>query len=285
LQNEYYNYDPNNPQFQRVICVAQKYDVIAINPTEQATLGEISLNDLLNDFCELFNANWHISGNELIFENVKYYINAFNYTPNTFSSVDVSAESRNKFKNKYQYVKDTNYHREVFTFNEARQIDFKGADIKYDSFFNSEKEIVKNRNVNNFTTELEYIKNFPNEIAKSGFVLAVVEFDTVNNTAKVVNYQGGITGELITNGLLCWATLHEKFFSNYRMSLNGYLNNLPVVFDSIRPNKTQENIIIDNCQMDFNSLNRVKTELGYGEIEDYTEDINTSEITMTLKHI
>ena len=39
-----------------------------------------------------------------------------------------------------------------------------------------------------------------------------------------------------------------------------------------------------NCDMSFNPLNRYKTELGTGEVSEYTEDIATSEILMTLKH-
>ena len=282
--NLYYHLDPNDLQYQRCICIAQKSDVIAINATERATLGEISIRDLLNDYSEMFNASWTIDGNFLRFENVKFFNNGLNYSAVPFNVIDIRGETKNRKKNKYSYSRENNYHREVFTFNESSNIDFKGADIKYNDFFNSDKEIVKNHNVNNFTNELEYIKLFPTEISKSGFCLAVVDFDTVNNTAEIVNYNGAITGQTLTNGLLCWSVLHSIFFKNYRYSLSGFLNNIATIFESVKPNKIQENIIIDNSLNDFSPLNRYRTELGVGEIQEYTEDIALQEITATLKH-
>ncbi len=272
-----YNYVSGGPNVIANMAIAQKSDVLIPVPSQYATIGEVSFDQLIKDICTMFNCDWFVddSGN-LRIEHVSYFtfILGFNSTVAPHTKWNIA-------NNTYSYRKEKMPSRESFTFMESQGSDFVGKDIVYsgacvsdDSSSLSEKAY----NVIGFTTDMNFIDNYPGSIDKHGF--AMVVYDPADN--KVIQEVGKITGALINNGHLSWANLHYNYHRHGRVLLEGNMNGVSETFFTAIPTKLQKSVKLQVCCADdFNPTGiLIQTELGLGEVETAEEENNI--ITMQI---
>ena len=298
-RNDCYYYKTVNvsPSLYRTICIAALSDIKQVpQSTECAWKQLISLKDLLDAIKIMFNADWSISGDKLIIENCEYFNNGFKYPLQSTlnSSIDLSDQEKNKYKNKYTYDKSNLCHMETISMPYCDSIDFIGVDIVYNASFNADKQIVKTSTINNITSDLSSIYTSVTNpdvnsvsVGNDGFVFAVIDRITENGvtSATIVNCKSPITGRQITNGLMSISMLEENFYKYYRPFKTGILNLKQQQFLSYIPNKKQQEIFYSNSSNSFLQNARYKTELGdNGQVSEYTEELDTAEINLTLIH-
>jgi len=289
--NDYYGrYNTITTDTRREIYFASISDVRAVpQATERAWKQFITFNEIMGLLKILFNGDWYISDNKLIFESVEYYRNGLKYPiESTLQNTNnLSALKENKYKNKYKYNKSVLCHFENIALANSDSLDFIGVDIVYNAKFNSDKQVVKHQDAGNFTTDLANVYINSNNMPSDGFVLAVIESVYTSGQGSIhniINAQGKITGTTLTNGLLSISYLENSFYKYYRPFKNGILNLIQQQFLSTIPIKEQTEIIGYNCRNDFSPYTRIETELGVGEINEYNEDTDTGQLTMIVSH-
>jgi hypothetical protein len=263
------------------LAMAQKLDVAKVHPDQYASIAEISFDALISDLCTTFNLDWFIdSSNRLRIEHISYFTSVLGYN----STVAPHAEY-NISNNKYSYAKEKMPNRETFSFMEAQGNDFIGKDIVYSGSCveqdnNKDGAGSKSYSVSNFTTDLNYIDNYPGNISNQGFVM--VAYDSSN---KVVQELGKISGYVVNNGHLSWANLQYNYYRHGRVLLTGNMNGINQSFFTAISNKVQDNVKLQLCCDDdiFDPTGKlVQTELGIGEVDSAEEENNIVKIKLNL---
>lgn len=265
---------PNPLQY---LTIHQKSDIVNATSSELASVGTISIFDLLDDISKLLNAKWYIdtATNELVFEHITGIL-----SPTI--GVDLTTLDSGKWaagRNTYNFDRDQVPRSETFTYaNNAQQIDFAGLPITYDPTCATGEEIKTRTQF--LETELTRIFQNQNE-GLEGFVLIANASILQDDLADEV---GELSQLFIPNAPLSWANLHRDYFLDYRYLDAGNLNGAATVFNSTRPIKKQEGVIFPlECLDSFDPLQLVRTELGDGRVETAEYDLASRKITVTLK--
>lgn len=263
------------------LAIAQKSDIINPLATQKATIGNISFKKLMDNLKVLFNVDWFIdNNNNLRIEHSKY----FDYSVGHDSTTGVNYD-RNKANKMYSYKNESMPAIERFTCMEAFYIDFVGKDIMYDSacVTNEGWNNIKQYIADQFTTEVNSIQSTPEDISKTGFVLAVYYNDGSNNILH--QEVGRLSGNILNNAHLSWANLHYNYHRYGRVLLNGTMNNVPTAFFTAQRNKVQESVhlIVGCCGQNFDPTGTlIKTHIGNGEVESATEHYGIVTATVNI---
>lgn len=125
---------------------------------------------------------------------------------------------------------------------EAQGMDFVGADIEYSGPCVSADAEVEEVQPGNFTTDISFVINDPDEIAKDGFVIlattpAGADYVTIIGT-------GALSGNYVSNAPMGWANLEDAFWRHNRHLPTGKMNRQPVTFESFRPTVEQKDVMV-----------------------------------------
>lgn len=287
--NDYYRNFAGQPQGRRAIYITSKSNVILVTPTEVASRVELSWKEVTDMIRETFNADWYIDGNTIRIEHISYFEGGFAYPSQggyTGAVVDLRGNVGARNRNQYEFDNQKYCHREEWNVADASGLDFQSADILYTAKFNSDKEVSISHDLTQFATDLANIANDPTSIDNAGFCLAVIEDRRglpSSGYYEVLNYPGGFTGTEQTNGLLAMSTLHNKFWRHGRPFPQGQMNYQTINLTSVSPNRKGVPVQIDNCTL-FNPYLRYLTEIGIGEVYEYTEDFITNIVEVTLHY-
>jgi len=258
--------------------LAQRSDVVKAGlSTEVASLGSISLKNLMQDICLLFNARWYIdsSTNEFVFEHVSQVVPSVVGLDLTLLDGGIYA----KRKNTVSFDRADLPSEETFANASTNQNrDFIGLPITYSAACTNGQTIEQRCQF--IDTELPRI--FQNESeGLEGFVL--ICGTSINNTDAFAE-SGALSGQFIPNAPFSFANLARDYYSWERVLFDGTLNGVATVFNSVKPTKNQIELILKNCclsDIDINEL--VRTEIGDGRIEKLLYSIATKQATIEPK--
>lgn len=275
-----FNYVTGEKNVLNKIAIAQKSDVIDPNASQAATIGNISLKRIMENFKVIFNVDWFIDDdNNFRIEHAKY----FNY----LLGYDTTITPNSKFNisnNKYSYKKEEMPSAEHFTFMESLYLDFVGKDITYNSscVTNEGDNNIKQYASDRFTTDIDYIEAFPADIEKTGFVLVV--YNTSGGINVVAKEIGKLSNSDQNNAHLSWANLHYNYHRYGRVLLNGNMNGVDEVFFTATRNKVQDNVKLQICCGEtFEPTGKlIKTEIGQGEVETAEQENNIITLQINL---
>lgn len=269
----------NTPNQLNTLSIVQKSDVVKAGSSEVATLGLISLKDLLEDLSKLFNARWFINNsNELVFEHISdvtptavgtdltlldggEYARVFN----TISFDDVSVPTEERFKNA----------------TDNQDLDFLGKPITYSASCTTGRE----DEIRTGQIDVEVSRIFQNEAeALTGFV--VLAYTSLNlfgiNPNLPVN--GFLSGQFRPNAPLSWANLLEDYYKWDRPLNQGELNGVATVFNSTKKFKKQEGITFPVCCLSaFEANDLIRTFEGDGQIQSGSYSLIDKSLTVNLK--
>lgn len=279
------------------LMLSQKSDVLLPTATQPASSGNMSLFQLLAWLQSQFNVRWWItSANKLRIEHYSYFLNA----PTEDFTVD-PFKRQLKGTNVYSRIQEKRPRIEKFKFMEADNIDFVGADIRYDfecvqayvggirGGRNADQYIDNSvtYNVDKITTDIEFITASPSEISKDGFVLMCTAL--VGSTFTLQSEVGKISGNILQNAHLSWANLHYNYHRHGRVLLEGTMNNIPETFFTAKPTKQQDKVMVKDCCGGIDDevksseiIGSIITDLGEGVIDNYTKNLKNDSITFKL---
>lgn len=299
-----YNADADDPLYQaginymtgaankvNFLFIAQESDVvraaeIAATTADPATVGNLTLKQLLQWAREVFNVYWDVIRNDdgvkiLRMEHWNYY-NAINM------SIDMRLDVYQPYvkkNNKYIHLKEQIPANEKFKWVDAIGVDFVGKDIIYSPLCSTSANDVSHT-PENLSTDLAWIEdNLPLE-GSSNFVMIACEL--VFPDYLINNEVGLISGENFPNAHLSWANLHQNYHRWNRYLQTGNMNGNDTVFLSWKPNIQQVVLQFPLCCTDIDPYGYVESTLGdilgkSGHIHKLEYDF-TDLVTLTLTY-
>jgi hypothetical protein len=264
--------EPESPT--KFMQLEQKSDAKDPDSTEPAINGFIKFSDLIADLCVAFNLRWWVDGSY-------FYIEHVSNLPES-NNVDATAYSGNYNARAYTYDADNIPRRQTLSFmDNSEDLDFAGLPIIYDAPNTSGRNAdnTSDLRVSYMTTDLGKIISAPAQISSEGFLLVSLEFK--NNKYVVKNGIGTLTGIFKENEYLSTSNLINTFYNHDMPLPTATVNGELKTFASTQRRRKQENITFPYADIDGFSL--VKTELGWGEIDDAELDLKTMLYTTTIK--
>ena len=254
-----------------------KSDVINPLASQSATRGNISVKDMLLNLQVMFDIQWAIVNGVFRIEHESFFETAnlmLDLTqPNLVENI--------KGKHRYTYVDAEYPQREIWSYMEPAR-EFAPVNLRYENncvTIGEETTYVADK----FNNNLYQIITFGSEISNQGFVLLATDNGQVISEQVI---QG--TGAFNQNAPMSFTQLIKRFHTLERPLINAQLGNEALTFDSTRSARQQEPLSISICCDDintFNPLDRVKTQLGWGKVEEaeYRDPEQVLELTLKFK--
>lgn len=267
LESDFFQWNPVNesdinyitglPTRVNNLILFQKSGVKRPFATGQASIAEISLKDLLEDICNIFQLEWEIT------EDGKFKIEHVSYK-NRHQGLDTTTgenKALNLAKRQYDYDNDGIPKREVFSWMDNAIGDFQATPILYTNAIAGREKDEEAYPVNNISTDVMYcLQNGDSEnknVSDDGFVLMACD---INNS---ILRESPIRGGNDLNNSLSWAHLHRDYWRHDRYMLNFRMNNADTVALSVKPMKIQEQVKYRMCcASDFDKEGLITTALG-----------------------
>jgi len=256
------------------LMIAQKSDTVDPNATQQATLGMLSFNELIEILFGIWNVFWYIDSNgDFRIEHASYFekvLGAIDLT--NIAYINQYTQNLWIFRtNKYSFTKDKMPGLERWTFMEQHYEDFIGEPITYDRILSNTRieQIEKDYQILNVTTDIMYIYqvdqgNLDGPISTDGFTIMQTYLDT--GVYYLENEAGILSGISLPNNHLSVANLQDRYWRHERVLIEGRMNREDIIFDSAIRTKKQIPIEFPLCCDSFNELTLIKTQIGNGEV-------------------
>lgn len=285
--SDFFQWNPQNPtqtnyvtgelnKFSNLI-IFQKSDVKRPNTSNNATVGEISFFDLLEQLCEIFNLGYKMIGDTFRIEHISWF--------ETDLGINLLSIDNKKLLNgtrQYSYDKTKLPKYEKFEFMESGSADFVGTNIVYDSnCVNNDEENRSETKIDRITTDVIYCLQNPDpdsDVADDGFV--IMACDENNN---LLSEPGILENNNVVNNVLSWAHLHRDYWKHGRVLPQGIMNNEATDFLSVKPTIKQDQFsAIMDCEdlKVFNPLDKLNGSLGWGFLE--SAELQLSKCAMTI---
>lgn len=262
------------------LLIYQKSDIKRPDAATPATIGYMTLRDLLEYLRQMFNVYWKVDGSDLRLEHISYWSGSNGDDLTSLQPEAVDA------RNSFTFDEDKLRPRESFGWmDDTTDADFRGLDIVYPgpcSDLSLEKDVITPDQV---FTDLGKVDAFPNAISDEGFFFMAT--DLISGTYYINRETGEISGEIKANAHLSWANLHENYLTWYRLQPSGTLNNVSQAFNSYRRIKRQQPIPVQYSVADYFALDLtelLKTGLGWGEIDKGTYSAAQCRYTVEILH-
>jgi hypothetical protein len=168
---------------------------------------------------------------------------------------------------------------EKYSFMEARNLDFIGYPIRYDSkCVNQDNDSNTQEQAVKVTTDLEYIIDNVDSISDDGFVILCNYLNGGNYYVK--SEMGFIAGYVKLNNHLSWAGLHHHYFMHNRVLIEGYLNgSLRTFLTAQKTIKQKEFYSIVYTSDNYDPSEYITTELGETYLSGSKAKVEQSELS------
>jgi hypothetical protein len=100
----------------------------------------------------------------------------------------------------------------------------------------------------------------------------------------IANETTELTQTSIPNGHLSWGNLHKNYWMHGRILPKGYMVGKPTTFTSSLKLKKQTELTFHNCNTVFDPYKLIRTEMGDGEVESATEELENEVIKVILRY-
>lgn len=283
-----YDYsNPIDPDANYKLFITQKSNILAGEYEQPAQKAVITLRQVLDMLRDAFRCYWWIEwdGEEgeymLRIEHISYFMNGGAYfsTPNVGIDLTQLVNPRNEKKwsygvNQVKYNKDELPERYEFKWADDTTEYFEGNPIEIVSKFVKSGEI-ESVAVNRFNSDLDYMLLNPSASDKDGFALISA---VLNNKKWKVPYLQVRDDITLQNGFLSFYKLQE-FYLYDMPAWSIKVNGVQVRSNDIKKSMTQE-VICPNRDFDLQEL--VRTEVGDGQIDAVTMNIDSKMLEISL---
>lgn len=250
------NYVTGQPNQIDQIVLLQNSDAIDPGASQPATIGEISLKEMLRVLNVKFQVLWTIDNDGYLrIEHYKYFFQQ--------AGVDLTAYPSDKVieRQLYEHLQPEipRVERGISPF--ALNRDFVGRDIVYSGPCSTDTE--KEYSSGEVMTDISFVISDPSSISKKGFVMLATKWD--GTAFKTILDVGAITGQLTSNAPLSWANLQRDYWTWNRYLPSAIMNGQLTNFDGFVPNyqQTLSKVLCFGCDVvNFDSDARVTSRLG-----------------------
>ena len=241
----------------RYLTLAQKSDIKRPNSTNQATVGILSFNDLM-EMLQIFNLFWAYDGTTFRIEHYDYW--------QGIEGMDLRTQPIAARQNKYDYLKESMPRYEKFSFMEADDTNYTPHVISYDPNCVDEKGKVEV--AYKVTTDLDYIYKCANEV--DGFVESAISDEgwviLANNESGglyFVHYGAAYNNANASNNyVVSWSYLLRTLFMHGRVLMSGEIERSPIDFISVVKTRKQPIKAIVCHEDNYAPEDYITTELG-----------------------
>ena len=260
--------------------VFQKSDIKRPDDSNPATIGYLTLKDMLKWLRDMFNVYWRVEGTDFRLEHISYFegTNGEDLT----STQPTIVNNRNSFT----FDNDKLIPRESFSWMDpTTDPDFAGLDIVYPNSCTDPELEPEETTLDRVFTDLGRVDSLPDSVSDEGFFFLAT--DLISATYYINRETGEGSGDIKANAHLSWANLHENYLTWGRMQATGTLNNVSQTFNSYKRSKRQQPIQVLFSVSDFFALDltdKLKTEIGWGDIEKGTFSATQCRYNVDLLH-
>lgn len=261
------------------LVLFQKSDVKRPNVSGNAWKAEWTFEKLMETLTIIFNTAYSLENGIFRLEHISFF--------SRNSGLDLTQQKYEKYLvgfNKYTYDVDTIPQREVFEFKEAYKSIW-NTEINYSSTcsIGSNKDNVKNYSIDELTTDVELALNNPDSessvVEDKGFVLIATRF--YNGEYYIITEQTELGTRI--NNTLSFPQLLRRYHLHNRPVNKGKIGNDTFDFLSVKPVKKGEKITIPLCcDTVFNPLDKVKTKIGIGVVENAVYGFQNETVELSL---
>lgn len=275
------------------IYITPKSNILKGQYDQAAQKAEITFKQVMDMLRDCYRCYWYIDdNNRLIIEHVSYFLNGFSYeSPGIQFDMTEYVDKFNKKNMIYaqrevEFDKSELYSRYEFGWSDDvtdsmgnLHVDIKNAYIKKDN----KLEI----NINGFCPDIDYMLFMPGDFSMDGFALLMA-----NSSKKVPIIRTYILDEKSYNARMLVAV--QNWFASWNNLIYHYVCDMPgkdISYNNI--NGTIYVIDIKRCMThsidlqlrdDLSTNGLVKTDEGYGYIEDMSVNISTGLASIKLSY-
>ncbi len=267
--------------------ITPKSNVVLGNYDQPARKADITLGQALNMLRDTLKIYWHIENGKLRLEHISWYQNGGSYGPKMVGAdlttlTELKTQKNWGFaQNKWEFDKQDMAERYEYEWMDKVSIPFQGYPVLIRSNV-VQKGKIENLNVNGITTDIDFIMSNPDAISKDGFVLMGAIIGP-NRIPFIKTDLGNNKKIIMQNGFLSWPYLHNTFhsydFPSHKLNLNGI-----DVFLSGVVSRYKKQEITYPFQHIINPYTLVKTDLGTGQIDKMSINLESLIIKATIRH-
>lgn len=272
------------------LFLTQKSNMLKGEYDSAARTAKITLKEIFDMLRDTYRCYYFVENGKLRIEHVKWFMNGGGYDQTPTIGRDLTEEYmvRNGKKlaydtEQFKYDKPDMTTRYEFGWMDKVTTPFEGEPIEcHSGFVNKEK--VEEININQFTTDVDYMQVSPGECSMDGFALfACVQDITQGWNLAVVPMVTYSTRIELQNGYLSFWYLQSNFYKYDMPTQNCSIGNVGMQVLGTKKYKTQE--IQFPCLYDPNVFESIKTTIGEGEIEKISINLSSRNGKATLKYL
>ncbi|MDM1396060.1 hypothetical protein HX049_02550 [Myroides odoratimimus] len=251
---------------------------------QKNTVHEISLRELLEDLCNLFNLKWYIEDNSLRLEHVSYFTQE-----DGIDLLHVEHKDLMRGRTSYKYNTSKLPIEEIWKmkYNNYSK-DFEGFPIEYKGLCTNYREdsTVKYEVKTLCTDFFSIVVNRHRESFQEPKLILFAIDEEREKLKTLFSAKSYFSDEVTTNSVLSLAYLHDKLWKHRRKQKDGYMNNQLTKFISIEATKEQDEFPIILTPEEFskwNPFDRMRTQLGWGIVKSAEYDLLRNSMKLSLK--
>lgn len=281
-------YAQNNPisGVGQTLFITPKSNILSSGYDQPAQTAKVTLAQVTNMLRDCFRCFWFIDDNNRFrIEHVQYFRLGGTYSGAPVVGTDLTTElvPRNNKpwafgRNKYRFEKPQMPGRYQFGWMDEVTELFNGYPIDIVSPYVQQGQ-VEQVNVDQFTSDIDYMLLNPSEISKDGFALMAAYLDGNDYKLPYVDFGTTNTPQILQNAYVAFVAL-QTYYAFDMPALNYSINGVPHQAVGIKRTKTQT--ITFPVINDPNPMQLVKTELGNGAIQKISINLSSRNANATL---
>lgn len=275
-----------------LLYITQKTNILKGEYDQAAQRADISLKDIFEFLANTFKCYWYIDNeNRLIIEHISFFLNGFSYSTNKKIGIDLTNKN-DMFNHKkilytqqeISYSKSDLTSRYEFEFSED-VTEAMGAGLAIDVKSDYVKEEKNESIISNMVPDLDFMLFRPDRFSEDGFAFLLAD----RNTGKVPIIKQTITDE--KQPMFPHIIYTQNYYASFNNLANLFMYDMPGA--NIECNRQSYDVLgvkrimrhnieyqYDENDPDVNSL--IKTDIGEGQIESMSVNINTKKVKATL---
>lgn len=284
-------YDETNRFFNKKfsLYLIQKSNILKGDYDKPAQKAEITLQDIGNMLRDCFRCYWFIEDGKFKIEHISWFMNGRTYSGKPTVQLDLtSLYSQNNGKeacyasNTFSYDKsDLNARYEFAWMDEATEA-FSGQNIDIEAEY-VQKNKTENINVNNFSTDIDYMLTYPGAFSPDGFALIAA----INSVAPILTLHITV-GENENayevnpqNALLTWYNLQKLYMHDMPARIIKMAKRIDSLY-VIGVKKCMAQEVVFPTENDPDLYRLITTNHGDGQINEMSINLDTRQTTIEL---
>lgn len=281
-------YGTNLVGIQQTLMITPKSNVISAGYDQPAQKAPITLRQVTNMLRDCFRCYWFIDDQDRFrVEHIQFFRNGGSYSGTpvvgpdlTIEQVTRNGKSWSFGRNQYKFDKPEMAARYQFGWMDDVTQLFDGYPINILSKYVN-PDYIEEVQVNQFTSDIDYILLNPNDVSKDGFVLLAAVLQNGEYVLPYINYQFGVNDHNLQNAYVAFHTLQEYYA--YDMPAPSYEIN-GVQRTAIGTKRLKNQTLRFPMLTDPDLFKLVKTNLGNGTIEKISINLSSRNATATLRY-